>query len=151
MHSHKVETRLSLRSQAGMSLIELIVAMALMAIIAAMAVPTYQTWRQNLEYRTVARSIAVYLKETRSQAITTNVAQPMNFDFTNKKYSVVNAGWQTYPAEVSVVSGTATTLTITFNTNGTADADQIVEVKDSAGLVRYTVNVTRTGRVSITP
>lgn len=60
------------RRSAGMSLIELVIAMAIIGIVMAVAIPSYQAWMQNTRIRTVAESILNGMQLARAEAVRRN-------------------------------------------------------------------------------
>lgn len=56
----------------GFSLVELLVVVALIGILAALGIPSYQTWIQNTQIRTAAESIQNGLQLARSEAVQRN-------------------------------------------------------------------------------
>ncbi|HQZ46764.1 MAG TPA: GspH/FimT family pseudopilin [Usitatibacteraceae bacterium] len=64
-------------AQSGMSLIEILVAIAIVGILFALGMPSYGTWIQNTQIRTAAESILAGLQVAKNEAIRRNA--PMQF------------------------------------------------------------------------
>lgn len=63
----------SLKSRSlGFSLIELMIAITVMAILLGLAVPSFKTWMQNSQIRNAAESIQNGLQRARAEAVTRN-------------------------------------------------------------------------------
>lgn len=62
------------KQSSGFSLIELMVAVAILGIIAAVAAPSYQNWIQNTKIHTAAESIQNGLQLARSEALKKNAS-----------------------------------------------------------------------------
>jgi type IV fimbrial biogenesis protein FimT len=80
-----------LRPQQGMSMIEILITITVLAIMMAAAVPAYTAWVQNTQIRTAAESIKNGLQLARIEAIQTN--RLVRFAMTT------NSGWKVNPAD----------------------------------------------------
>lgn len=148
-----------------MTLMELLIVMALMAILGAIAVPSFVQWRKNLVYKTTTRSLLYALRDARDKAITTNREYEVLFAAANQPntqyrvmegtqarngaastFTTVVQDWVALPAEVVA---NPTIAAIPFNANGTAaiPALSTIAVQDAAGGTRFTVEVSPTGRI----
>jgi type IV fimbrial biogenesis protein FimT len=65
----------------GFSLVELMVAIAIFGIVAALGIPSYKVWIQNTRIRTASESIQNGLQIARAEAVKRN--SPVQFDFRN--------------------------------------------------------------------
>ena len=61
-------------AQTGFSLIELMVGIAILGILTAVAVPSFQTWLLNTQIRNAAESISNGLQRARAEAVRSNVS-----------------------------------------------------------------------------
>jgi type IV fimbrial biogenesis protein FimT len=69
--------RFLLRRNSGFTLIEMMIGITLLAILLAMALPSYRTWIQNAKIRNAAESILDGLQLARSEAVARN--SPVEF------------------------------------------------------------------------
>ena len=67
----------SARRAAGFTLIELMIGIAIMSIVLALGMPSYQAWIKNAKIRSAAESIVYGLQIARSQAVSRN--EPVRF------------------------------------------------------------------------
>lgn len=77
---------LTLRPQSGFSLIELMVAIVIMGILMAAAIPSFSSWMQNSQIRTAAESVQNGLQLARTEAVNKNT--PVSFTLTGNNWSV---------------------------------------------------------------
>lgn len=68
---------MSRAAQRGISLIEVMVAVAIIGVVMALGMPAYTTWIQNTQIRTAAESILAGLQTARNEAIRRNA--PIQF------------------------------------------------------------------------
>lgn len=59
--------------QTGFSLVELMVGVVIMAILGAIALPSFQVWLQNSQIRNAAESISNGLQRARAEAVARNI------------------------------------------------------------------------------
>lgn len=156
-------TRL-VKSHSGFSLSEVIIIIAIMAILTAVALPPYIQWRQNLMYRQAANDIATALKRAKSRAIATNLQHRVELNAANRSYQISRGNnayrsstWSNAGSSSDVAGGVlssnvflnlsgASTKYIQFSPNGTADVN--VRLKIGDGVVdRYAVGVEISGRI----
>ncbi len=157
----------------GFTLIEMLVVIALVAILAGISTPAYLNWMENARFREAARNVSSMLRDARARAVTTNLQHRVAFDLDGQRYDLerqdapASATWETalwgattVPA-ISLRSGancentTGDTLII-FNPNGSSamggSAGSLwVCISERDGTRRFRVGVTSTttGRVAI--
>ncbi|MBK7658431.1 MAG: GspH/FimT family pseudopilin [Betaproteobacteria bacterium] len=66
--------------QSGISLIEVMVAVAIVGVLMAFAAPAFQTWIQNTQVRTASEAIMNGLQTARNEAIRRNAAVQFRLD-----------------------------------------------------------------------
>jgi prepilin-type N-terminal cleavage/methylation domain-containing protein len=146
-------------SDNGLTLMELMITVAIVAAISAIAVPASHQWIHNAEYRATARSIVNVLREARSRAIAGNLEHKVEFETLNRRYRVIRGNrasnsadwstvvcdWTAFPEGVHVTSNVGA---IHINTNGTANGGTI-SIQDNEMRIRFEVRVARTGRIRI--
>ncbi len=76
------------KRQAGVTMIELMIGIALLGVLIGMGVPTFRSWLQNSQIRTAADRVINGVQLARSEAIRRN--KPVEFDLrTGANWSVV--------------------------------------------------------------
>ena len=73
----------------GFSLIELLIVIAIFAIMVAISAPNMINWIYDAEYRSASRKVLQALKEGRSRAISRNREQRVEFDLSNSDNSYI--------------------------------------------------------------
>ncbi len=146
-------------SRDGFTLMEVMIAVAVIVVLSAIAIPASHQWIHNAEYRATARSLVNILRETRSKAIAANLEHKVEFESVNRRYRVIRGNrasnsvdwstvvydWTVFPEGVRVTSNVGA---IHMNTNGTANGGTI-SIQDDEMRTRYEVRVARTGRIRI--
>jgi type II secretion system protein H len=158
--------------QEGFTLLEFIFGLAVMGILAAAAMPSIVSWRENATYRKTAREITSALHEARSRAIQTNLEHRLEVDLEGKCFRMVRGNraegstassweqniiydWVGLPSgpilrATSNCSQDDETVKFHFNPSGTANRYYLC-ILDRSGENRYQVGVpyAATGRVVI--
>jgi prepilin-type N-terminal cleavage/methylation domain-containing protein len=155
----------------GFTMVELIIVIAIAAILMTLSLPYYVDWRKNINYRETARSIVSMLREARSNAIAKGlqhqvVVNPTNKSYQLQSYNIASSSFNSTsqivnaPTDVTIKSSitgttiadmTTTNMNIIFNSNGTATigaAIGYVFINDATGTQKYIVTVMQTGRIS---
>jgi len=146
----------------GFTLIELIIAICIMAILMAIAIPSFVQWRQSVQYKQAADGILSAMRTAKNNAVTLNMQNRVECNPTANRYRItqgnksynsdtwttVKQDWITLPSEVFIKTGDSagtSDLTIQFSPNGTA-SDRTVCVNSSAS-TQYKIIVTSSGRI----
>ncbi|MBE9527755.1 MAG: prepilin-type N-terminal cleavage/methylation domain-containing protein [Proteobacteria bacterium] len=158
--------RVKLVEAEGFSIVELLVVVAIIATIAAVALPSFYTWSTTLKYRDSALGLSSRCKLARATAVTKNIQTRIELDVDGKQYRMAEGDspsssttwtsvspWVAIHEEVSWHTGTTCNGTadtnITFNPNGSSDG-AVVCIETVSLVEEYRVVVTTaSGRVRI--
>jgi prepilin-type N-terminal cleavage/methylation domain-containing protein len=145
------------RGEGGVTLIELVVVMSIIAIMGVCLAPAIGEWLENFRIRQAARDIASNLQYAKMKAISCRMEYRVRFDLATEEYLLEknNGSWTQdggvfhVPRDVDIASATGfgTPPRIEFNPNGTASSGHIT-INDDQGKT-YKVFVHRTGRIRI--
>jgi type II secretion system protein H len=94
-----------IRKNSGFTLLEVLVVLAIGAILVAIALPAVGKWRQQAAFKQASRHAAGVLREARSLAIAENREYRVDFDLGNRCYQLARgdlAGGSTSWAEVVI-------------------------------------------------
>lgn len=110
--------------QAGFTLVEMVVAVAVLAISIGFAIPAYQDMSANSAIRSTAMNLIATLNEARATSLSRRVCV---------KISGTNNGWQmTYP-DTATSGCPASSLTAVTNNWQRSSTQTAMDVKDSGG------------------
>ncbi|WP_158247269.1 prepilin-type N-terminal cleavage/methylation domain-containing protein [Geothermobacter hydrogeniphilus] len=140
-------------SAAGFSLIELIVVMAIMAIVTTIAAPSFMQWRQNAVYREASLDLLGALRKARNFSISNNREYRVEVQLSNRRFRLSEgnlasnssaftpSSWYNFPTSITLrrnadCLGTAD-LTFGFNPNGTSNSGYICIMDNSSPPVRH--------------
>lgn len=144
--------------EAGFSLIELMVVIAITAILLTIALPAYSTWRERSAANTVVDTLVAHLKQARIKAISENRSVIVSFDTavhgaTPNRYTVdgqvielsqyspnltLNRATGNCPV---TIDGATTTYSITFQSSGTTSNKTVAISGSPSGVYRIAVNM----------
>lgn len=145
------------RSQKGFTLLELIIAIAVMAILMAIATPSFNTWRAQASLKAEAREVLGSFQRARSEAVTRNT----DIDLTFVEGSGDAGTWEISKAGARILGGEMSGGIQIRNAdfNGTADtgfdsrglplADGAGSVEVTDGRSTYKITLTAAGSVKI--
>lgn len=124
------------RTQAGFTVMEMMVVIAILGILAGIAIPSFQTWREHSAVNNATTSLFIKLKQARSLAVADTRKVKVSFDTVNKTFTYDdNNGGACVNCENIVVAlsqfspnlalTTRANASITFKSTGVADNDTI--------------------------
>jgi prepilin-type N-terminal cleavage/methylation domain-containing protein len=133
----------------GFSLAEILVAVGVFAILAAIAVPQFIAFRPINRLNGAARQIYSELMWARSKAVNDNSSYVVTFP-TNQTMLITGSTSKTVniEAEYSDVMLTSSASTITFSSRGTTDVAPTITLTNSGGTKTVTVRITGTASIS---
>jgi general secretion pathway protein H len=153
-------------SDKGFTLMELLVVVAVTAVIALIATPAFFELQRTAQYKEAAREIAATLRDARARAVSQNFQHSVCFEVSSNSYMLVrgscstwpdaNADWRTFsPAVIMRATSSCddtTNKSIAFNPTGGSNSLYIcVMTNDATPVEKFKVGVssTATGRIVI--
>ncbi len=144
-------------NQKGVTLIELIVVMVIIAIGAALTTPNIGGWLRNYRLRSATRDVASAMRLAQLKSVSNNTQYRVTFDTINDNYIVeyltTGGGWvgeggtQTLPTGVKFNTTFGGNVT-TFSPNSTA-TDGNVTLNNTKGSIKTVRLLGLTGRIKI--
>lgn len=153
----------------GFTLIELIVVIAIIAIMLATALPSFMQWREGLRYREASNGFVAALRAVRSASITTNRQVELEVGATTYRTKIGNRAiastdWvdQTLITLSAGIKLSSPNSRIIANPNGSlfftsvADSTAVfssaatnitVALQNASAAPMYNINLTQTGRI----
>ena len=113
-------------TQRGITLFEMMVAIAIIAVLTMFSMPMYRQWLQNSQLRARAESIAAGLQQARSEAVRLNATAGVRFVMNGNDWQVLNPSGEVVQESVgadlsqnaAVAATPAANSTITFGPLG---------------------------------
>ncbi len=128
-------------NQKGLTLIELVVAVVIIAIMAGLLVPNIGAWLPNYRLRSAARDIASTMRTAQMKAVSNNISYRVNLDDTDiggnryvLQFRTIEGNWvsdgavQTLPPGISINTNTLPGKRAEFNPNSTSSAGTVTLV-----------------------
>jgi len=144
-------------NQRGVTLIELIIVMVIIAIGAALTAPNIGGWLPNYRLRSATRDVASILRLAQIKAVSSNTPYRVAFDTVNESYIlqyqdtgggfVTDGGTQSLPTGVKFNTTFAGNIT-TFSPNSTA-TDGSITLNNNKGSIKTVRLLGLTGRIRI--
>ncbi len=148
-----------LKSAKGFSLIELLIVIALIAILAAIAAPNFSKYKDNANLKEAAREISGDIQLYKQRAVAENTRYRMVFDVDNNDYTVerdIGGVWNNVITDKkiggennNIIKVIGNTNTITFQTRGTSSAGTQI-IRHEKRLSTATIVTSLMGRVTVT-
>ncbi len=143
------------RGEGGITLIELVVVLFIIAIMGVCLAPSIGEWLDNFRIRQAARDIASNLHYAKMKAISSRMEHRVCFDVANDTYHLEknNGGWTQegdvflVPRSVDIASVTYDPPRVKFNPDGTSSNGHIRIVNDQGKI--HKVVIYYTGRIKI--
>ena len=134
---------------AGFSLAEILVAISVFAILAAIAVPQFVAFRPKNRLNGAARQVYAELMWARSKAVNDNTNYVVTFP-TNQTMQIAGSTTKTIniQTEYTDVTMASSASTITFSARGTTDVAPTITLTNSGGTKTVTVRITGTASIS---
>jgi type IV fimbrial biogenesis protein FimT len=134
-----------MRIQRGFSLIELLIAISVVAIMGGIAMYSWQGYRDNTNLKTAAREVMSDIANCRQRAVAENASYQMNFTNGASTYTITSAAG-TITKNLSDfgngLSFTSGNLLVTFLTRGISSNGTITLTNGKGSTATITINIT---------
>ena len=142
-----------MRKNSGFTITELMVTIAVIAILASVAIPNFLAWLPNYRLRSGAEEIHFTLQLARIRAIKENATATVSFDIANETYRA-SVGDQTIrrgqmPAGIDIFSAAFGGTSVQFDSRGIANNAGTAVVRNNLGKAKtITVYITGNSRIN---
>jgi type II secretion system protein H len=136
----------------GFSLVELVIVIALIAIVAAIATPSWQKYRANTNLKTAAREVMADIFNAKQRAVEENLdVYRIGFSVINNNYGLIRIdtgvtlwtkSFAGFGNDIHIDSVTFNGSVVSFNKRGTSSQGTVVLGNGSGSTAAITVNIT---------
>jgi type II secretion system protein H len=138
--------------QKGFSLVELIVVIALISIVTAISIPSFQSYTAKANLKTAAREIMADISDTKQRAITENLdVYRLTFSAANNSYVLTRTDtgetlWTkslaSFGSGILIESVTFGSSMVNFQNRGTCSNGRVTLRNAKGSKAKITVNIT---------
>jgi prepilin-type N-terminal cleavage/methylation domain-containing protein len=142
-----------IKQKSGFTLIELMVAIAILAVLVAISIPAYLSWRPNYRLRSAVLDLQTNMQLTRMEAIRYNQNCSINFNNPGTdQYTIpcLNNKTVTLADYTGGVTFGGAVATITFTSRGLCNPVAFTMTAPAAN-TSYSFRTATSGGVSVTP
>jgi Tfp pilus assembly protein FimT len=138
-----------IKNSGGFSIAELLATVAVFAIVAAVAVPQFVSFRPKNRLNGATRQIYSQLMWARSKAVTENGSYVVTFP-TNQTMLITGSTTRTVniQSDYTDVTLSSSASTITFSSRGTSDVAPTITLTNSGGTKTVTLKITGSATIS---
>lgn len=155
--TERTEKNGSKMNKKGFTLLEIMVAVAILAVLVGIAIPNYLTWNARYTFKDTARNLSSNLTLSKLNAMSRNSPVTLTLQANGALVEYVTTGnvipSETFPEDVSVGGGLP--VSVTFNpfgqrTSGGAGNQSVTLDSVSQPGTRYIITVTASGKITVT-
>lgn len=118
-----------IKRKGGFTILELMIVVSIIAVMAAIAVPSFSNWAPKFRLRSATDDIAKHLMLARMSAISQNRDVVVSFFKNDRSYRITHkTGTENYILPKGILFGDLPITTITFNPTGQADVNLTVQI-----------------------
>lgn len=132
-------------TQRGMTLFEMMITIAVIAVLAMFSMPMYRQWLQNSQLRARAESIASGLQQARSEAVRLNATAGVRFVMNANDWQVLDPAGNVVQESVGADLGKNALVTATPAANSTITFGPLGQVMPAGTTVDFAVTHAEAG------